>query len=87
MNSGRVYVGNNLIWAVLCTICCCLPFGIVSIVYAAKVDGLALAGDTQGARMMADKARNWALAGALIGPVLIVLYVFMMGGLAVLGSL
>jgi hypothetical protein len=87
VNTGRVYVSNNLIWAVLCTIFCCLPFGIVSIVYAAKVDGMALAGDTQGARMMADKARNWALAGALIGPALLIVYIFLMGGLAALGSL
>ena len=25
---------NNLVWAILCTLLCCLPFGIVSIVYA-----------------------------------------------------
>lgn len=31
---------NNMIWAILCTLFCCLPFGIVSIINAAKVDGL-----------------------------------------------
>jgi hypothetical protein len=84
--NNRLAVSNNLIWAVLCTIFCCLPFGIVAIVYAAKVDGLALAGDTQGAQLMADKARNWALAGLFTGPLLLILYVFVLGGLAALGS-
>ena len=36
-NQPPVKPSNNLVWAILTTICCCLPFGIVSIVYAAKV--------------------------------------------------
>jgi len=32
-------VPNYLVQAILCTICCCLPFGIVAIVYAAQVNG------------------------------------------------
>ena len=31
---------NYLVWAILTTILCCLPFGIVSIVYSSKVDKL-----------------------------------------------
>ena len=31
---------NNLVWGILATVLCCLPFGIVSIVKASKVDGL-----------------------------------------------
>ena len=27
-------VPSNLVWAILSTLCCCLPLGIVSIVYA-----------------------------------------------------
>ena len=41
---------NNLVLGILVTIFCCLPFGIVSIIYASKVDGLAMAGDIAGAR-------------------------------------
>ena len=36
---------NNLVWAILSTILCCLPLGIVAIVYASKVDGLYNQGD------------------------------------------
>lgn len=32
--------GNNLVWGILATVFCCLPFGIVSIVKASKVNAL-----------------------------------------------
>lgn len=48
-----------LVWAILSTLFCCLPFGIVSIVYASKVDGLWVAGDYDGAEEAASKARTW----------------------------
>jgi len=35
--------------AILCTLFCCLPFGIVAIVFAAQVDGKLAAGDYNGA--------------------------------------
>ena len=50
---------NYLVWAILGTIFCCLPFGIVSIVYASKVDGLWLAGDYFAATEAARKAKTW----------------------------
>ena len=56
-----------LVWAILCTIFCCLPFGIVSIVYAAKVDSLWYAKDYTGAMEAARKARTWFWWGFGIG--------------------
>lgn len=50
---------NFLVWAILGALFCCLPFGIVSIVYASKVDGLWYAGDYTGAQDAASKARTW----------------------------
>ncbi|MFY9913998.1 MAG: CD225/dispanin family protein [Nocardioidaceae bacterium] len=61
---------SNLVWGILTTVLCCLPFGVVSIVYAAKVDGLWRGGDIGGAREAADKAKNWAIASALSGVVI-----------------
>jgi len=81
------YVPNNLVWAILTTLFCCLPLGIVSIVYAAQVDGKRAAGDLAGAREAARKAGLWALWSALIGPILVALWFFVFGGLALLGSL
>lgn len=51
--------GNFLVWAILGTLFCCLPFGIVSIVYASKVDGLWYAGYYDEAEEAASKARTW----------------------------
>ena len=58
---------NHLAWAILSTIFCCLPLGIVSIVYSAKVDGLYNSGDYAGAYNAANKAQNYALWGTVIG--------------------
>ena len=65
---------NNLVWAILTTLFCCLPFGIVSIVYAAQVNGKWAAGDAQGARESSDKAKKWAIWAAVSGVVIGVLY-------------
>lgn len=89
MNSSSRAVSNNLIWAILSTLFCCLPLGIVSIVYAAKVDGLAAAGDLAGAQEAADKAKTWAMwaAGAwLVLVVLYILFIFVVGAGAGLTS-
>ena len=51
--------GNFLVWAILSTIFCCFPLGIVSIVYASKVDGLWYAGDYDGARRAESKGSTW----------------------------
>jgi Interferon-induced transmembrane protein len=54
------YVPNHLVWAILATLFCCLPFGIVAIVYAAKVDSLVAGGDYHGAVDASDKAKMWS---------------------------
>lgn len=81
------YVPNNLVWAILSTLFCCLPLGVVSIVYAAQVDGRRAAGDIAGAREAARKAGSWAICSALALPALVILWFLFFGGLAVLGSL
>ena len=68
---------NNLVWAILVTLFCCLPFGIASIVYAAQVNGKWQAGDAAGAQESSQKARQWAMYGAIAGVVVIVLYVIL----------
>ena len=55
----RPHVPNHLVWAIL-AIFCCLPIGVVSIVYAAQVNGLVAAGDFAGAREASENAKRWA---------------------------
>ncbi|MBE2212332.1 MAG: CD225/dispanin family protein [Opitutaceae bacterium] len=58
---------NNLVWAILTTLFCCLPAGVVAIVYAAQVDSKWTAGDRAGAESAAKNARMWSLISAGIG--------------------
>ena len=65
-------IPNYLVQAILVTICCCVPFGIPAIVYAAQVKSKLAAGDVSGAMESSRKAKMWSwiafglgLAGAL----------------------
>ena len=71
--SGGTPPNNYLVPAILTTIFCCLPAGIVSIVFAAQVNGKWQAGDQAGAMDSSRKAKTWAwvsfgvgLAGILV---------------------
>ena len=54
-------------WAILTTLFCCLPFGIVSIVFAAQVDSKYNGGDAAGARQASENAKKWAMISAIVG--------------------
>ncbi|GAB19959.1 hypothetical protein GOEFS_098_00250 [Gordonia effusa NBRC 100432] len=56
---------NNLVWAILCTVLCCLPLGIVAIVKSTSVSKLWATGDYAGAQRAADEAKKWAMWGAI----------------------
>lgn len=80
-------VPNYLVWAILSTLCCCLPAGIVAIVYAAQVDGKLAGGDYHGAVAASDNAKMWSWisfgASAAVGVLYFIL--IMAGGLAEAG--
>ena len=69
---------NNMLWAILSTLFCCLSLGIVAIINAAKVDGLYRSGDYSGAQEAADNAKKYALYGLVIGIIWIVVYFFIL---------
>jgi hypothetical protein len=52
-------IPSYLVQAILVTLFCCLPFGIVSIVYAAQVNGKIASGDYHGAMEASQKAKTW----------------------------
>jgi len=76
------YVPNYLVQAILVTIFCCLPLGIVSIVYAAQVNGHVAAGDFAAARRASSKAKTWAWVSFFLG----LLWWIPIGSLMSLGS-
>lgn len=58
---------NYLIWAILATICCCIPTGIVAIFYAAKVSPAYYRGDYVAALDASSKAQLWVIISFVAG--------------------
>jgi hypothetical protein len=54
------FVPSHMVWAILTTFFCCLPFGIVAIVYAANVSAKLQMGDLPGAKDASAKAKLWS---------------------------
>ncbi len=61
-------------WAIASLVLCCVPLGIVAVVYAARVDALWMSGNHTAAAAASRKARAWVLATATVGIVGLVLY-------------
>ena len=74
---GQREPDNYLVWAILSTILCCLPLGIVSIVYSTKVSGLWAQGRFGEAQAASDNAKKWAIISAVVGVVAYVIGVIL----------
>ena len=66
---------NWLVEAILVTLLCCLPFGVVGIIFAAQVNTKQQAGDMEGAEKSRREAAKWTKLGFWIGLGVIILYV------------
>jgi len=67
-------IQNYLVPAILITLCCCVPAGIVAIIYAAQVNSKLAAGDVAGAQESARLARMWSWIGFGAGILLGIVY-------------
>lgn len=63
----RPNVPNYLVQSILATIFCCIPLGIVSIVFASQVNGKLERGDVAGAMESSGKAKTWAWVAFGVG--------------------
>ncbi len=76
-----------MVWAVLVTVFCCLPFGIVSIVKASQVSSLYSQGRYQEAVAASEAAKKWAIWSAIAGVVIsIMVIVLQIVGIGLLGT-
>ena len=66
-----------MVWAILATLLCCLPFGIVSIVKASQVSSLYNQGRYQEAVAASEAAKKWAIWSAIAGVVLSIIGFFL----------
>jgi hypothetical protein len=67
-------IQNYLVPSILITLCCCVPAGIVAIIYAAQVNSKLAAGDIAGAQNSARLAKIWTWVGFAGGIVLLIIY-------------
>ena len=58
---------TNMIWAIISLICCCVPTGVVAIIYASKVRSAYYDGDFRKAEKYSEKAAGWTIAGYVLG--------------------
>jgi hypothetical protein len=65
---------NYLVWAILVTIFCCVPFGIVAIVKAASVNSLWDAGNYDKSIEAAASAKKWCWIALICGLVSCLMY-------------
>jgi hypothetical protein len=63
----RRHVPSYLVPAIFSTICCCLPVGIVAIIFAAQVNTKLQAGDMPGALEASRKAQTWFWVAVVLG--------------------
>jgi hypothetical protein len=81
-------VPNYLIPAII-SLFCCLPLGIVGVIFAAQVNGKVAAGDTQGALDSSKKAKLFsfiAIGLGIAGWACYILFFVVIGGLSVIGN-
>ena len=79
-------IANNLVFSILTTLFCCLPFGIVAIVYAAQVNGNVASGNIPAAQAASEKAKKWCWISFGCGLVGVILYFILMVAGALAGA-
>lgn len=61
---------NNLVFAIIATVLsvvfCCLPHGLISLIFALQVNSKAAAGDIQGAMNAAKQAKTFAIISIIV---------------------
>lgn len=77
---------SYLVWSILVTLFCCLPFGIAAIISSTKVDSLYNSGQYAQAAAASASAKKWNIWGAVSAVVILVLYVVFVVVLGVASS-
>jgi len=71
---------SNWLWqSIVVTLCCCLPLGVVGIIFAAQVNTKLAQGDVAGAQESARKAKMFTLLGIGIGLAVWIAYLIFFG--------
>lgn len=72
--ANRACPPTYLLFSILTTIFCCLPFGIVGIINSASVNSKFDSGDIEGAEKASRNARTWSIVSLCCGILGIIVY-------------
>ena len=78
---------NYLVWAILSTVLCCMPFGIVAILKASQVDTYWAQGNQAEAIEAANAAKKWTIVSAVSAAAVWLIYVLIVVIAAITGEL
>lgn len=70
---------NYLVFSILVTIFCCIPTGIVAIVYSTQTDSAYNAGNYNAAVANSNKAKTWCIVSLALGVAEVILYAIFYG--------
>lgn len=71
----QLEVTDYTVYSVLSMIFCCVPFGVVSLIYSSKTAQLVKNGKIDEARELSRKAKAWAIAAVVTGFIFTLLYI------------
>jgi Predicted membrane protein len=74
-NSAQRPPKTWLVESILVTILCCLPFGIVGIINAARVESAFIRGDINQSQQYSNDAAKWTKIGFFVGLAVIIIYI------------
>ena len=78
-NPPQVQPNNYMLFAILTTLFCFIPTGIVALIYASRVDSLWFGQNYGEAYEASRKAKNWCVITACIGALFIIVGIIMWG--------
>ncbi|WP_308593573.1 CD225/dispanin family protein [uncultured Porphyromonas sp.] len=70
----QVVPPNYLVWSILVTLFCCIPGGVVAIVYSTQVSSRFQQGDYAGANESSRNARKWVIISAIAAAAVWIIY-------------
>ena len=78
---AKPQIKDYMVFSILTTIFCCIPFGIIAIVYSSKVSKLIAAGDFEGASNASRNSKIWNIAALVSGIVLGIICILLYAGI------
>ncbi|KAK2816528.1 hypothetical protein Q7C36_022799 [Tachysurus vachellii] len=73
--TGAAPAPTYLAWSIFNTLCCCLPLGILAIVFSCRTDTANTIGDGAVAMAHSRMARNLNIAALIIGVIFVIIFI------------